>query len=198
MAPIKSAFEIAMERAEGIETNPEEELKTELIQSGKRLAGSYLFDIDTTFESVQNRYKALNNNDLPLIRLGLRETIIANITLPQTELYVEDLGKLKKLTSLLSDNSEQADDLFVQIDNLYQQYLQTRDQLEQRVLEQYRPQLEQKQRMLSQQSGRPVTLRPEQDKDFVEMLQQTYKRLDDQFQEALDQLKDSISSLAKG
>jgi hypothetical protein len=197
MSKIKTALEIALERAEGIETDPEQEKRERLLSDGKRLAGSYLTDIDTTFESVQEKYRKIDPDQKELIRDGIRETILANISLPQSDLYVETLGKLKKLASLLSENPSAYDDLFVQLDGLYTQYLQNRDQLESRLLEQFRPQLEQKQRMIQQQTGQNVELRPEQDKEFIQVLQDSYKRLDQQFQEVLDQLKDQLSQLTQ-
>lgn len=194
MSKMKTALEIALERAEGIETDPQEERREELIARGKRIAGSFLFDIDTSYEHAESQLDQTEDGERELVRQGIRETILANMSLPQTDLYVEDLGNLKKLAGLLSEDPSSLDDLFVQIDNLYGQYLQTREQMENRLLEQYRPQLEQKQRRLQQQTGQRIELRPEQDNEFVGVLQDAYKRLDAQFQGALDDLKQQLSS----
>ncbi|MGM0432221.1 MAG: DUF6657 family protein [Spirochaetota bacterium] len=194
MSHVKSAFEIAMERAQDIETDPEQERRQELMQHGKRLAGSFLFDIDTTFEQTKSQYEEFPEKDLPFVKEGIKEVVTANISLPQTETYVEDLGRLKQLAQLFSGTSQEINDLFVQVDNLYTQYLQNREQLEQRVFEQYRPKFEQKKRMMAQQSGQ-ADFQPEQDKEFVDMLQQNYKHLDEQYQQVLDQYKEQLTSL---
>ncbi len=120
------------------------------------------------------------------------ETIIANINLPQNDGYVPLLGKIKALILLLSGEDEGVMDLMVQIDNLYGQYLGTKDNLRERLAEQYRPQLMQKQQMLEQQTGQRIDLQPEQDKDFLDLLYQSYQRLDAQFNQVLDQLRDEI------
>lgn len=195
MSHVKSAFEIAMERAQDIETDPEQERQQELLQQGKRLAGTFLFDIDATFDQTKSQYEKIPAEDLPFVKEGIKEVVTANISLPQTESYVEDLGRLKQLAQLLSGASQEVNDLFVQIDNLYTQYLQNREQLEQRVLEQYRPKFEQKKRMMAQQSGQQVDFQPEQDKEFVDMLQQNYKHLDEQYQQVLDQYQEQLTSL---
>ncbi|MCF7940662.1 MAG: hypothetical protein K9M84_03555 [Spirochaetia bacterium] len=192
MARIKSAFEIAMERVEDIDSDPEQLHRDELEKQGKRIAGTFIHDYDKTIEDASRDFEQIGEPDRPVVRASMIETIIANINLPQNDGYVPLLGKIKALILLLSGEDEGVMDLMVQIDNLYGQYLGTKDNLRERLAEQYRPQLMQKQQMLEQQTGQRIDLQPEQDKDFLDLLYQSYQRLDAQFNQVLDQLRDEI------
>lgn len=194
MARIKSALELAMERVEDIQSDPEQLRRDTLRQRGRRLAGSFIHDIDKTIEETTQQYDAVAEEDKKIVKQAIIETIIVNITLPHDDMYVSHLGKLKSLASILSDSDDEIMDVFVQIDNLYAQYLQTREQLKERVTQQYMPQLERKKQLIAQQTGQEIDILPEQDKEFLELLHRTYQQLDTQYSEILDQLRDSLKS----
>ncbi len=192
MARIKSALELAMERIEDIESDPEQIRKDRLTQQGKRLAGSFLFSHDKTIEETQADLKAVPDADVDLVRQAMTDTALANLSLPQDENYVDGLGKIKALLTLLSSGGEDLMGLFVQTDNLYNQYLTMKEQTYDQLVEQFKPRLEQKRKMIQQQTGQNIEIQPEMDKDFMQMANQTFKRMDDQFTQVLGQLKDAI------
>ena len=53
MALLKSAWEIALEKTEGIEADPEKITRDLRINEGKRLAGTYLTEIESEGKELQ-------------------------------------------------------------------------------------------------------------------------------------------------
>ena len=195
MARIKSAFELAMERIEDIEIDPQQIRKDRLTQTGKRIAGTYLISIDKSIEDVQEDVATLPEEDRDLVRDVMIDTALNNITLPQNDRYVQHIGKVKSLLTLLAGKDDGLLEVFVQIDNLYNQYLEMRQQTYDQLVGQFTPRLQQKQQLLQQQTGQTVDIEPELDKEFMEMLNQTYSRLDQQVLQVLGQIKDALREL---
>jgi len=209
MARIRSALEIALERTESVAGDPEKIRNSELIKTGKRLMGTFLFEHDSTAESLAEKLNAIPEADRTLVRKHMIETLMLNISLPQDELYVMALGKLKSASELLAPNTEintevaeetvpesnPVTQLFIQLDQLYLQYLQSREQLLEMAKQQYAPHLKQKEEQMSQQMGKPVNLQPEQDPEFIKFLEANYQKLEEKFQEAIQGLRDQLRTL---
>ncbi|NQT61261.1 MAG: hypothetical protein HQ557_20020 [Bacteroidetes bacterium] len=208
MARIRSALEIALERTESVAGDPEKIRNSELIKTGKRLMGTFLFNHDSTVESLEEKLNSIPDTDKTLVREHMIETLLLNISLPQDELYVMSLGKLKSAAELLAPATEAAEateeaspesnpttQLFIQLDQLYLKYLQSREQLLDMAKQQYAPHLKQKEEQLSRQMGKQVNLQPEQDPDFIKFLEANYQRLEDNFQEAIQGLRDQLRTL---
>ncbi len=206
---IKSALEIALERTESVEGDPQKIKNGELIKTGKRLMGTFLFDHDSTVEALAEKMNAIPESDRTLVREHMIETLLLNVSLPQDELYVMALGKLKSASELLAPDTETAGEsvkestlesnpvtqLFIQLDQLYTQYLQSRDQLLEMAKQQYAPHLKQKEEQMSRQMGKPVNLQPEQDPEFIKFLEANYRQLEENFQEAIQGLRDQLRTL---
>jgi Family of unknown function (DUF6657) len=202
---IKSALEIALERTESVAGDPEKIRNSELIKTGKRLMGTFLFDHDSTVESLAEKMNAVPEADRTLVKKHMIETLLLNISLPQDELYVMTLGKLKSASEFLAPDTIAADittpetnqttQLFIQLDQLYTQYLQSREQLLEMAKQQYAPHLKQKEEQMSRQMGKPVNLQPEQDPEFIKFLEANYQKLEENFQESVQGLRDQLRTL---
>lgn len=192
MAKIKSALELALEKTESIAGDPEKIRKSELEKKGKRIMGAYLFDYDTGLDDLKSTYEKVAEIDQPVVHEQMVETLLTNISLPQDDLYVESLGRVKKAVEYLAGESEELTDLFVQTDQLYQQYLNDREQLLERAKQQYEPHRKQKEEQTSQKIGRPIKIQAEQDPDFIKMLEANYKRLEDNYQQGIAQIKEHL------
>ncbi len=195
MARIRSALEIALERTEDVAADPEKIRISELEKRGKRLMGSYLFEHDATIESLSSDYAAVSEEDTPIIRKQMIETLLANISLPQDDLYVQQLGRIKQAVVFLAGKDPMVDQLFSHLDQIFQQYLQARDQLLEMAKQQYAPALKQKEEQMSQQLGRPIRIQPEQDPEFIKLLEANYKHLEDNYSQAVDSAKEQIREL---
>ena len=85
--------------------------------------------------------------------------------------------------------------IFQQVSQFFEQYMQAREQIEAGVKEQYEPKLREKERMLEQQMGAKVQLTHEQDQEFLALLSKNYSRLDEQYNQALGQVKDQLKQM---
>ena len=171
--------------------------------------GTFLFDHDSTVEALAEKMNAIPESDRTLVREHMIETLLLNVSLPQDELYVMALGKLKSASELLAPDTETAGEpveestpesnpvtqLFIQLDQLYTQYLQSREQLLEMAKQQYAPHLKQKEEQMSRQMGKQVNLQPEQDPDFIKILEANYQKLEENFQEAVQGLRDQLRAL---
>ncbi|MDZ7794762.1 MAG: DUF6657 family protein [Spirochaetia bacterium] len=72
--------------------------------------------------------------------------------------------------------------------------MQHRGQLTEQVKQQYEPQLQQKQQNLTRQYGYEIELKPEQDPEYTQLLQRHMQQLEQQYQNALNEVKEQIRS----
>lgn len=195
MARIRSALEIALERTEEIQIDPEKIRKDELAKKGKGLIGSFIHGIDLTADDLSSKLAEFNEKDIPYVKACMVDTLAANLILPSDELYVERLGKIKAAAEIIfSVPKETIQEMFIQIDGFFQQFLQDREQLTEMVTQQFLPKLRQKQEQLSRQYGQVVELRPEQDPEFMEYLDKNFKSLEAKYQAALNNLKEQFKT----
>ncbi|MFA6681946.1 MAG: DUF6657 family protein, partial [Sphaerochaeta sp.] len=104
---------------------------------------------------------------------------------------------LLALGSIVAEGDEQITSLLSQVEGFFSQYLQNQEDLITRMKEQFAPHLEQKQAQLRQQYGPNFVLHPEQDPEFMKLLDKNLLQLDEQYNGILDQAKDQIKELLK-
>lgn len=190
MSVIKSAWEIALEKTQDIHVNSEKIARNEKIQEGRKLAAAFLNDEEKTVEDVQKQVKTYKGQDKELIMKGLVTALLDNISLPQTEGYKHGFQKVQELTMIIGDKKLSA--LVGQLGQFFDQYLAQIKQMTEKAKQQYQPRLEQKQEQLRAQYGDDIVLQPEQDPDFLKMLNQALKQLDAQYGQAITQAKEEI------
>jgi hypothetical protein len=192
MGRIKSAWEIALERTEDIHADPDKIQHDSLIKEGRQLAGSFLTDIDKTLEDIKEKLSTYDVGQLETVKQGMAMTLLFNMALPLDDGYKTSLQRLHQLADVIDP---QATPLIDQLEGFFGQYLETQEHLVDRMKQQFQPMLEQKQAQLRQQYGPDFILRPEQDPEFVKLLQQNLKQLTAQYQQALDQAKDQLREM---
>lgn len=192
MALIKSAWEIALEKTEGIEADPEKMRRDKLINEGKRVAGTYLTDIESDGQELASAVADAPTNDLPLIKRGIASTVLMNIALPQSLEYEERIQKMQKIVKIIDGSDSETIDLMGKIGDFMGKYLEARDSLLERAKQQYQPMFEQKRDQMMQKYGRASGMSMEQDPEFVQFLQKHYAQLNQQYQQVLDQAKDQL------
>jgi len=190
MSVIKSAWEIALEKTQDIHVNSEKIARNEKIQEGRKLAAAFLNDEEKTVEEVQKQVKTYKGQDKELIMKGLVTALLDNISLPQTEGYKHGFQKVQELTMIIGDKKLSA--LVGQLGQFFDQYLAQIKQMTEKAKQQYQPRLEQKQEQLRAQYGDDIVLQPEQDPDFLKMLNQALKQLDAQYGQVITQAKEEI------
>ena len=196
MTEIKSALEIALERTQGIEADKETLKNNQLKEDGKKLASAFLSTASDVDESQATaKMKALSGAELKPFREGFAGVMLANLTLPSTDTFAENLKTLEAGLRVVIKEKKQLSYIFQQVRQFFEQYLQTRDQVEAGVKEQYEPKLREKERLLEQQMGAKVHLTHEQDQEFLALLSKNFVHLDEQYNEALQQVKDQLKQM---
>ena len=195
MAIIKSAWELALEKTEGLQIDSEK-IKSELtIKEGRQIAAALLNDIDVTKEETAERYHAFSGEKKKLIKEGMALTLLSNLTLPRNSLFKDTFSKVLDLGLIIADGNEQIKEILGQLEGFFTQYLENQDDLIDRLKAQFEPHLKQKEAQLRAQYGPNFTLRPEQDAEFMKILDQQLSKLDDQYTQILTQAKEQINEL---
>ncbi len=195
MSKIRSALDIALERTESVESNPEKMREEKFTQEGQRLFSKYFFEKEKTLDDIKHDLSSTDEKERIYMIRGFTHTLLANLTLPANDLYVENLGAIKEAAAHLSREPEEVSKLFIQIDGFFQQYLQQSSQLRSSVEQQYAPKLRQKQQQLAKQFGSAVELTPDRDPEFIELLQRHQQDMDRQYQEIVEDIKEQILDL---
>ncbi len=195
MSLLKSAWEIALERTEGIDVDENKIRKDQRIEKGRRLAGSFLSDVEATFESIEEKYGEEPEATREDLNSGIAITIISNLALPQTDDYLPRMEKIAQLAGMISAEGEAVAHHIGELASLMGQYLDARENLLERAKSQYQPMFEQKQQQMMAQYGRASYSSVEQDPEFVQFVQKHFRQLSGQYQNTLDQAKEELKQL---
>ncbi|HKM05434.1 MAG TPA: DUF6657 family protein [Sphaerochaeta sp.] len=197
MAIIKSAWELALEKTATLEADPVKIQRDLKIKEGRQNAANFLMDMDVTQEETQKKYDAYPKKDKLIIREGMALTLLANLALPRTPLFKESFPQLLALGTIVAGGDEEFVGLLAQVEDFFTQYLKNQEDLIERMKQQFGPHLEQKQAQMRQQYGPNFVLRPEQDPEFMKLLDKNLAQLDEQYNGILDQAKAQMKELLK-
>lgn len=195
MAIIKSAWELALEKAENLQVDPVKIKRDLKVKEGRQLAGTFLSDIDATKESTKKQYDAVPIEDKEAFKEGMALTMLSNLALPRSAAFKENFAKVLDLGMILGEGNKQLEQLLGQLEGFFSQYLENQEDLVERLKQQYAPALQQKEAQLRKQYGPNFTLRPEQDPEFMKLLDKQLSQLDDQYTNILTQAKLQIKEL---
>ncbi len=190
MARIKSAWEIALEKTESLNVDVDKINKNNAIKFGRRICGLYLNDIDYTLEKFKKEYSEAS--DKTATKEGIINNLLINLTLPSDLTFEKTLDKINDIVSEISDNSDEIINTINQIKEFFKQYLNHQDDLVNQMKEQFAPVLQQKEAQLQQQYGPDFKYSAEQDSEFMKLLDDNLKKLDQQYNETLDNVKEKI------
>ena len=197
MSRIKSALELALERSSDVPVDKESIQRDEWKRKGRTLGGQFISGQITT--SLDHNIKAPGSREDAWFCEGIVETLLANITLPRLDIDISRLEKVSQGIQTLAARQD-ADvkslkDLFNQLRNLFRQYLENVDNMEQQIRQQWIPRLRQKEQALRQQTGQSVNLSPEQDPEFSSTLTNQLNTLSGQYNEVIQRGKSEINRI---
>jgi len=195
MAFIKSALEIAMERTKDVKVNPEAVKLDNLLKEGRKLASEYLFTVNFDKDKFKNKIQSYSGDNKKVFSEGIVKTFLSNIVLPKNENYEELLLNIQSGLFEISKNEKDITVMLEQIKQFFIQYLENRKQLIEAVKQQYAPKLMQKQQEMVQQYGQEVTLSPEQDPEFMEILKSNLLKMETQYNESLIGAKEELGKI---
>jgi hypothetical protein len=189
MSKIKSALEIALERTDAVEADTSALKQKEMEKTGKRFAAKILQEESLDISELKKEIKE-HRKDKDFMK-GLGDTLVANLVLPKSDLYKDVLKKLETGFVLITNEAKGMENMFGQIDQFFQQYLDNRDQLKTQLSQQYMPRLQEKARA----QGLSTVPEPEQDPEFLKILHDNYGQLDAQFTNALTGVYEELRTL---
>jgi len=192
MAEIKSTMDMVLERAARMAaTAPAETDSEDLIKKGMRLAADYLNrkSIDLTKELAGQPA-----GEQEEVKKGMAQTLLRNVVLPRSE-ELQAAGELavQGIIALSGKNRDIAT-ICRELEQILKQYGQHKEQMTQQLDDAIRAQLEQ-QGAARGQAGKMGKVNPAMHPQYREELGRMMTGLNNQYNDALDQRKDSILQL---
>jgi len=195
MAFIKSALEIAMERTKDVKIDPKAVKLDNLLKDGRKFASEYLFTVNFDKEELRSKIESYSDENKKVFTDGLVKTFLSNITLPKNDTYEEQLQNIESGLCDISKNKKDISVMIEQIKQFFIQYLENRKQLIEAIKQQYAPKLMQKQQEMAERYGQEVTLSPEQDPEFMEILKANLLKMETQYNESLTGAKEELGKI---
>ncbi len=193
---IKSALELALERTADIKSDKGKLEEYDLRQTGKRIASKFLHPIEDEEKiNLQAELKKYSGKQNDLIKKGIFDVIMSNLTLPSDEIDEKLMQRLEEALDILTGNKRQISSVFQQLNQFFSQYLKNKQEIKSSLEQQFAPRLRQKEQAMAQKFGQEVHLDAVQDPEFAEHLKKNYAELDKQYQEALDQMKGQLRQI---
>jgi len=191
MGKIKSALEIALERTESVKGDKDSIGQFGAKQRGKKLANEFL---GGAVKSIEEEIKKTPGDEQASLKQGLFDVLISQITLPVVK---EDIKRIESAGQGLHAviGGKQFGEITKQVVQIVTQYLNEAAQYEEAIKRQYAPKLRQKEEELSRRLGRPVKLDPFQDPEFAAFFNQNMNILKENYQAAIDQIKEEAVRL---
>lgn len=198
MADIKSTMEMVLARAERLcaETNAEPSTD-DLIQKGMKTGASIINGQTVNLNEI---FLSLTANDTSNFVQGLLRTFYRYIQLPRDEgtpweIALVALQQTAQELTLPLEAQTQLTGLLDELRSILGRYLQHRQQLEKQLEESFSLQAAQLQQTMSQQTGMRMKITPRQHPKFLEEWQRVQAQLNEQYTNAVEQYKATITSL---
>jgi hypothetical protein len=192
MAPIKSAWEVALENTKDIEGSKETLAASAARDEGRKLAAKAL---DDPSFGLKEALKAVDRDRIALVREGLIQSLLANLVLPLDELALRKNKQVGAAVSSSVSDARKVSAIFGQLENFFREYLEERKRMLEAIERQYAPKLKKKEEEMSRQMGQRVRINPAQDPEFQAMLRDYLSQLDLKYDEVLANAKEEIRQL---
>ncbi len=189
MAEIKSALELALEKAESYGKATREEMAAAQFQEQARLLAVKFLNGEGDLEA---EFKGLPREAQEAARTAIKEVFLRNLGLPKNGEADDRLDRALKGLLLVAANQNNMARLQAELQQLLQQFLQFRNNALQQLKARFAQSLPQMQRALEAKTGQRMRLEPEHLPQFQEEWRRFHGQLVDQFEPMLEQLKDRM------
>lgn len=193
MAEIKSALELALEKAEQYgRATKEDLLQDRYKEQGRQWAVQYLKEEEVDMEK---ELAALSPEAQPLARVAMKEVFLRNITLPKEEAIDARLNKALEGIMVVATNKKAMGRLKQEVDQLLQQFLMARNSALQQLKNSFMQTLGNYTRALEAQLKSKVRLDVENLPEFQQEWRKFEGNLLDQFEPVLEDRKQQMLNL---
>lgn len=191
MAEIKSALEIALARTEGMEADKGKLKEKELRIEGRKAALSFL-DGKTTGKEFSKLCKQHKGDELTAFKAGAAGSFMSLLKLPSDDSFKNEFNLAAEGLGVLSGESKNIEQMFGQLSQFFDQYLQNLEQMEKQLYAHYEPVLKQKEEAIFAQTGSRISIDPLDDPEFQKIYSQNIDNLKKNYVEALEQAKTQL------
>ncbi len=195
MGEIKSAYEIAMEKAERLgKASPEELTRWKYVPEGERLAGRYLRDECTLIAELGE----FDDSVRGYVVEGATEVFLGNIELPKNDFAKAKNRKALEAIKSLKDDKASIENVYSKIRRIFSHYEQDGEGQRRQAYEGLKGELQLKFQQAAQQQGLPAGTRinVESQPQFHEEWRRILTQLDSQYYKLLDEYKQEIVAIA--
>jgi hypothetical protein len=196
MGDIKSAIEIAMEKAEGLgRATDEERLKWEYIPEGERLAARYLKQ-DCNLVAELSRYEEKIKK---YVTQGVADILIRNINLPKNNLVKRTNKKAMDGLKIVKSDKASVENVYSKIRRIFEHYVGQGEQQKKQAYDSLKAEFEARiKQALQQQLGSFMGIRidVERQSQFQEEWRKLLIQLDSQYVMLLDEYKQELSAIS--
>ena len=194
MGEMKSAWQIAMEKADKLGKVSQDEINSiKYVPEGNRIASQFLQDEKTDLLSELAKYPA--GDTTRFIKKGIDEILVRNIALPRND---EDARKTNRAMAglrLIKDNKKQLESIFGLINTLVNQYQVALQQTYGEFKKKAEVTIQQASRNPQPQRGNQMPLEQRLQLQLQEEWRAVHSELDAQYDKALDEHRRKILEL---
>jgi len=196
MADIKSAYEIAMEKINKIESaTNEEKMQWKFVPKGEELAGKYMKD-DINLTAELGKY---NDEERKYVVHGISAILTRNIDLPKNDAVKKSNLKAMDGIKLVKKDKTGVENIFSKIRYIFNHYTEQGEAQKKEAYEQVKEQFTLKiQQAMQQQMGanaRMDNINVERQPQFQEEWRKMLIRLDSQYIQHLNEYKHDLLAL---
>jgi formate dehydrogenase maturation protein FdhE len=192
---IKSALEIALEKAEKLGTlTDEERLKWKYFPEGEKLAAKYLKqDVNLVAELSQYPDEAKK-----YVIAGASEVLIRNISLPKNDLAKRNNKKAMEGLKTLKSDKVSVENVYSRLRRIFDHYVTQGEEQRKQAYESLKAEFEARvQEAVRQQLGSFIGVKIDVEKQpqFQEEWYKLHSQLDSQYLKLLDECKQELSTI---
>ncbi|MBI2853626.1 MAG: hypothetical protein HYX87_01725 [Chloroflexi bacterium] len=194
MTDMKTAYEKAMEKVEKLsKATPEELARMDAVPTGNRMAARYMKELQYDIEAELAKYKGTVVRKQVIE--GVQEILLRYIQLPQTTTAKDTLEKVKRGIMSIKDNKRAVEQVFSQLDNLFNYYEQARQQAFGQIKQMFEQKIGQQMRAMGGLGPQPkidVTTQPQFREEWAKVLAD----LNSQYDQALSEQKQRLAKMS--
>ena len=194
MEELKSAFDIAMERAEKLgKASPEEIIKRDLVPQGEKLAARYLKgQCDLTVELGKYDDEARG-----YVAESVKKVLLRNLDVPKNEVVKRTTRRAMEGIKSLKDDKGGVENVYSKLRRLFKHYEDEGAQQRSQAYEELKQDFYRNLQQLAQQKGMPtgISIDVESHPQFQEQWRLTLTRLDAQYRTLVEEYKLEIERI---
>lgn len=195
MGEMKSAWQIAMEKADKLgKASPDELNRIKYEPEGNKIASAFLQD--EKYNLSAELAKFTGNAAGAYVKKGVEEILLRNISLPHNE---EDMRKIKRSMAglrIIKENKKQLEPIFTLINNLLNQYQVALQQTYTEFKKKAEATIQQASNSLRRAGSNQAAMEQKLQFQIQEEWRQIISELDAQYSRALDEHKQKIRELS--